>query len=129
MARLLWGVYATSTCSFYLRYVRSEKNSSDGVSRLDMRHIKFLLSQGWQQLHLPALYFSLDEFDPFAYQVAVPSICKQDQSCFSSCPWHQELNEQGLVSAEASPSFVSGSTSPSSLLSHQLESCLWLMKL
>ena len=68
LARLLWGVFATSTCSFHLRYVPSKQNSSDGVSRLNSQHIAFLLAQGWQQLVLPSSYFSLDESQPFAYQ-------------------------------------------------------------
>ena len=68
MARLLWGVFATSTCSFYLRYVPSNENSSDGVSRLNQLHVNFLHSQNWTQLLLPDPFFSLDVSQPFAYQ-------------------------------------------------------------
>ena len=50
LARLLWGVFATSSCTFHLRYVPSKANSSDGVSRLNREHVSFLLSQGWQQI-------------------------------------------------------------------------------
>ena len=70
MARLLWGVFATSTCSFHLRYVPSKENSSDGISRLNQSHIQFLRSQNWSQLVLPDEYFSLDESTPFSYQEA-----------------------------------------------------------
>ena len=61
MARLLWGVFATSTYSFYLRYVPSKENSSDGISRLNQLHVNFLRSQSWTQLLLPDSFFSLDE--------------------------------------------------------------------
>ena len=77
MARLLWGVFATSTCSFYLRYVPSKENSSDGVSRLNQQHINFLLAQNWTQLSLPEEYFSLDEKSPFSYQEAMPRVLQQ----------------------------------------------------
>ena len=100
MARLLWGVFATSSCSFQLRYVKSEKNSSDGVSRLDRRHINFLTSQGWQRLHLPEAYFSLDESDPFLYQVEIPGTCKQDAFCSSSSPLQPAPNTQDSVNVE-----------------------------
>ena len=70
MARLLWGVFATSTCSFYLRYVPSKENSSDGISRLNEKHVDFLRSQNWAQLNLPDQFFSLDESKPFSYQEA-----------------------------------------------------------
>ena len=74
MSRLLWGVFATSTCTFYIRYVPSKENSSDGVSRLNKTHIDFLLSQNWQQLSLPDVYFSLNEDSPFSYQEEMPVV-------------------------------------------------------
>ena len=84
MSRLLWGVYALSTCSFYIRYVPSKDNSSDGVSRLNPKHVNFLLSQGWKQLSLPESYFSLDESSPFLYQEETPTVLQQQaQSCNS----------------------------------------------
>ena len=86
MARLLWGVFATSTSSFYLRYVPSEQNSSDGISRLNPKHIQFLLSQKWTQLVLPPSYFSIDESFPFAYQEEMPTACKQPASSCSISP-------------------------------------------
>ena len=76
MARLLWGIFATSTSSFYLRYVPSHENSSDGVSRLNLQHTEFLLAQNWTQLILPDSYFSIDESCPFQYQEETPIPCK-----------------------------------------------------
>ena len=81
MARLLWGVYATSTCSFFIRYVPSKENSSDGVSRLNKQHIEFLISQNWNQLELPDQYFSLDETSPFSYQEVMPKVLPQPAVC------------------------------------------------
>ena len=74
MARLLWGIFAMSSCSFNLRYVPSAKNSSDGVSRLNKDHISFLLSQKWSQLYLPEEFFPLDESNPFLYQEVTPKV-------------------------------------------------------
>ena len=84
MARLLWGVFATSTCTFCLRYVPSSKNSSDGVSRLNVQHSKFLLSHDWSQLFLPDSYFSLNKDDPFSYQEETPTVYKGQQPSFNS---------------------------------------------
>ena len=114
MARLLWGVYATSSCSFQLRYVRSDRNSSDGVSRLDSRHINFLNSQGWQRFHLPEAFFSLDESEPFLYQVEIPSTCKQDVFCSSSSPLQQAPSTQDSVNVDPLQGSASCSTSPHS---------------
>ena len=80
MSRLLWGVFATSSCSFHLCYVPSQHNSSDGVSRLDKNHIQFLLSQDWQQIHLPDVFFSLDELNPFGYKEEMQQFYKSPQS-------------------------------------------------
>ena len=74
MARLLWGVFAMSSSTFYIRYVPSKENSSDGVSRLNQRHIEFLISNNWSRLSLPDSYFALDEENPFNYQEETPTV-------------------------------------------------------
>jgi hypothetical protein len=68
MARLLWGIFATSTCTFKLRYVPSKQNSADGVSRLSQTDIQTLSDLGWRRVSLPASFFDLDETDVFRYQ-------------------------------------------------------------
>ena len=73
MTRLLWGVFATSTCSFRLRYVPTKANSADGVSRLDSRHIDSLSKGGWRRLFLPSSFFALNESDVFRHQAEEPS--------------------------------------------------------
>ena len=84
MARLLWGVFAMSSCSFNLRYVPSKENSSDGVSRLNQSHIEFLLSQNWTQVSLPNSFFSLDETNPFSYQEETATVLHKQAPSFSS---------------------------------------------
>ena len=86
MARLLWGFFATSTCSFYIRYVPSKENSSDGVSRLNRQHTEFLLSQNWKQLLLPDEYFSLDETSPFSYQEVMPRVLEPQALSSNNSP-------------------------------------------
>ena len=95
MARLLWGVFATSTCSFYLRYVPSHENSSDGVSRLNPQHINFLRSQKWKQLILPKEYFAIDEDFPFSYQEVIPKSCERKSA--SSAVVKCEINPEDSV--------------------------------
>ena len=74
MARLLWGVFAMSSSTFYVRYVPSKENSSESVSRLYQRHKAFLTSNNWTRLSLPDSYFSLDEENPFLYQEETPTV-------------------------------------------------------
>ena len=73
MTRLLWGVFATSTCTAELRYVPTKDNSADGVSRLNTKDITCLSETGWTRLSLPPAYFALDESDVFHYQEAAPT--------------------------------------------------------
>ena len=102
MARLLWGVYATSTCSFYLRYVPSSENSSDGVSRFNQTHVNFLLSQKWTQLHLPNSYFDVDEKNPFSYQEETPSVLSGQPPFCKISPLHKQQKDPKIVTSMAS---------------------------
>ena len=93
MSSLLWGVFARSSCTFYLRYVPSKENSSDRVPRLNKSHVSFLLSQNWQQLHLPVSFFSLDESKPFIYQEETLSALHPQAPSCSNSPSHRVQSE------------------------------------
>ena len=93
MARLLWGIFATSTSSFYLRYVPSKDNSSDGISRLNQSHVNFLMSQGWSRLTLPDSFFSLNELTPFTYQEEMQLVLHQQVNSYKKSPWPQQSNK------------------------------------
>ena len=109
MSRLLWGVYATSTCSFYLRYVPSDENSSDGVSRLNQTHVNFLLSQNWTQLHLPDSFFSVDETNPFSYQEEIPSVLNGQLPFSKTSPLQRPQRDLRTATSKASWIFVASS--------------------
>ena len=122
MARLLWGVFASSSSTFKVLYVPTAKNTSDGVSRLNKDHVALLLSRGWQQLHPPPVFFSLDEVNPLLYQAVTHSSLLLPRAS-SSCSRPQQ-GPRGTGPANAGCLPASAKTSASqACLQNQTPSC------
>ena len=68
MTRLMWGLFACHGSDCLVRYVPTDENKSDGLSRLNRSHVGYLLSQGWCQDHPSLSMFSLNEDSPFLFQ-------------------------------------------------------------
>ena len=62
-ARLVWSMFRRIGSTCHLRYVSTDLNASDGVSRLNSAHTKFLSDSGWKGVSVDSSYCSLVESD------------------------------------------------------------------